>query len=58
MEGAAEENRLNQKTEAESIAHKNWKNVELIDPLTNMPIHNLKKIMDDNQMRSIDSIYI
>lgn len=38
VEGETEENRLNQKTEAESIAQRDFKSIELVDPLTNQPI--------------------
>jgi len=41
VEGAAEENRLIQKTEAESIALRDFRNVHLTDPLTGDPIQNL-----------------
>ena len=41
VEGEAEENRLNQKTEAEQIAAKDFKSIELVDPLSNQPIANL-----------------
>ena len=57
VEGAAEENRLNQRTEAELIAHRDWKNVELVDPLTKLPINNLKEILQDYNV-SLDQIYI
>lgn len=35
VEGEAEENRLNQKAEAEHIAQHDFNSIELIDPLTN-----------------------
>ena len=57
VEVAAEENRLNQRTEAELIAHRDWKNVELVDPLTKLPINNLKEILQDYNV-SLDQIYI
>jgi len=46
VEGDAEENRLNQKTEAEQIAQRDFKSIELIDPLTDKPILGLEKILN------------
>ena len=57
VEGEAEENRLNQKNEAEQIAQRDFKSIELVDPLTSQPIANLHKIMHDYKV-NMDQIYI
>ena len=57
VEGEAEENRLNQKNEAQQIAQQDLDSIELVDPLTNLPIQNLKKIMGDYRI-NMDQIYI
>lgn len=57
VEGEAEENRLNQKNEAEQIAQRDFKSIELVDPLTNAPIANLQKIMHEYKV-NMDQIYI
>jgi len=41
VEGEAEENRLMKKNEVESIAHGDFRNVSLIDPITQNEIRNL-----------------
>ena len=57
VEGEAEENRLNQKTEAEQIAQRDFKSIELVDPLTGQPIQNLQRLMHDYS-DSMDKILI
>ena len=51
VEGEAEENRLNQKNEAEQIARSDPKSIELVDPLSGAPIRDLPKIMHDYQVK-------
>ena len=42
VEGAAEESRLNQKSEAELIANEDYNSINLVDPLSKRQITKLK----------------